>query len=587
VDLSAFMSPVPETAIILAGGLATFHGFALAPYPKILLPLANRPLLHYQARVLAEAGVKRLVLCLNCGMSQLVAEHLDSLPNSLECLLRETVYGTGGSLKEVEDAILGNAFWVLSGDLLLTADLSEMLAFHRQRRATATVGVLRVLEAPWEMERVEYDLDQKIKTIHRLHPAQERRSTLRPAGLYLFQSEVLQGIPPARYFDLKEQLFAPLYQQGAPMWIWMMPGYSSNIISIGDFFTANLDILNGRVPMPEPERAQHTSDDDGKAQVSASAKVLAPTALGSGTRIGEEAIILGPSAIGSHCEIGPEVVVNECVILDNARISRGAYLNRCVISEGAVIDSWTQLHEMAVLKTLSSPPEQTLCSLREQARRHPGKVVGALECQAGPKPFYQIVKRGLDVLLALIGLTITAPLMLIIALAIKLDSSGEVFFRQVRCGRGGRNFTMYKFRSMVQNSEDLKRELVDLNEVDGPMFKILRDPRITRVGKILRDTNLDELPQLYNVLKGDMSLVGPRPLSLDEMRYNPKWRDARLSVRPGMTGLWQVEAHSKLFFTDWLVNDLEYVKQCSLGLDLKILFKTIVKVVRDLLLSKK
>ena len=581
------MSQVPETAVVLAGGLATFHGFALAPYPKILLPLANRPLLHYQARVLAEAGVKRLVLCLNSGMGERVAEHLDSLPYSLECLVRETVYGTGGSLKEVEDAIQGNAFWVLSGDLLLTADLAEMLAFHQQRRATATVGVLAVREAPWEMERVEFDADRRIKTIHRIHPAQERRSTLRPAGLYLFQSEVLQGIPPARYFDLKEQLFAPLYQRGAPTWIWVMPGYSSNITSIGDFFTANLDILNGRVPMPDQEKPQNPPDDDDKAQVSASAKVFAPAVLGSGSRIGDEAIILGPSAIGSHCEIEPGVVVNECVILNNARISQGAYLHRCVISDGAVISSWTHLHEMAVMQSLASPKEQTVCSLREQARRHPGKVVGPLEWQTHSQPFCQKVKRGLDVIVAILGLVITAPIMLVIALAIKLDSPGTIIFRQERCGLRGRNFTMYKFRTMVDNSEDLKRELQDLNEVDGPMFKIIQDPRITRVGRILRNTNLDELPQLYNVLKGDMSLVGPRPLSLEEMRYNPKWRDARLSVRPGMSGLWQVEAHTKVFFNDWLVNDLEYVQQCSLGLDLKILFKTMKKAVRDLFLFEK
>jgi lipopolysaccharide/colanic/teichoic acid biosynthesis glycosyltransferase len=194
---------------------------------------------------------------------------------------------------------------------------------------------------------------------------------------------------------------------------------------------------------------------------------------------------------------------------------------------------------------------------------------------------YQKVKRGLDVLLAALGLMITAPLLALVALLVKLDSPGPVIFRQERCGLGGRNFTMYKFRSMVADSEDLKRELQDLNEVDGPMFKIIRDPRTTRLGKVLRDTNRDELLQLFNVLTGDMSLVGPRPLSLAEMRYNPRWRDARLSVRPGMTGLWQVEAHSKLHFNDWIVNDLEYVKDCSLWLDVKILVETLGKVLRE------
>ena len=580
------MSQVPDTGIVLAGGLAIFHGFALAPYPKILLPLANRPLVHYQARVLAEAGVKRLVLCLNKGMGDRVAERLDSLPYSLEYVVRETTYGTGGSLKEVEDAIHGDAFWVLSGDLLLTANLAEMLAFHQHQRSLATVGVLRVLEAPWEMERVEFDADRRVKTIHRVHPAQEKRSTLRPAGLYLFQSEVLHAIPPARYFDLKEQLFTRLYQQGALTSAWAMPGYNCNITGIGDFFIANLDILNGRVSMPDPEKPQNPSTG-GQAQVSASARVFAPAVLGSESRIADETIILGPSAIGSRCEIEAGVVISECVILDNVRINQGAHLHRCVISDGAVISSWTHLHEMAVMHSLANSAEQTVFSLREQTSRHPGKVVGPLEWQTLSNPLCQKVKRCLDVVVAILGLVITAPIMLVIALSIKLDSPGTVIFRQLRCGQRGRNFTMHKFRTMVNNSEDLKRELQDRNEVDGPMFKIIRDPRITRVGRFLRNTNLDELPQLYNVLKGDMSLVGPRPLSLEEMRYNPRWRDARLSVRPGMSGLWQVEAHSKVFFNDWLVNDLEYVRQCSLGLDLRILFKTMRKAVRDLFLSEK
>jgi lipopolysaccharide/colanic/teichoic acid biosynthesis glycosyltransferase/NDP-sugar pyrophosphorylase family protein len=570
------MSPTPDTAVILAGSMATFHGLALGPYPKILLPLANRPLVHYQARALAEAGVTRLILCVAPGMLEVVTAHLGALPGALKCLVRETSFGTGGSLKEVADALDVCAFWAMNGDLLLSGHLPEMLAWHRERRALATVGALKVREAPWEMERIEFDADHQVRDIHRIHPVQERRSTLRPAGLYLFQREVLDYIPESSYFDLKEQLFAPLYQQGARTALWEIPGFSRTITSLGDFFNANLEVLNDRVPLPGP-----APENPGKAEISVSARVFAPAVVGSGSQVDAAAIVLGPAAIGSHCQVESGAVINECVVLDNVRIQEGAYLHRCVISDGATISGLSSLHEMAVMQTLAALPEPTIVSLREVARRNPSYLEGPLEWQTDAKPCYRLVKRGLDILVSALGLILTAPIMLLVALCIKLDSSGDIIFRQQRCGQGGRNFTMYKFRSMVENSEDLKRELQDLNEVDGPMFKIIRDPRITRVGKILRNTNLDELPQLLNVLEGDMSLVGPRPLSMDEMRYNPKWRDARMSVRPGMTGLWQVEAHTKVFFNDWIVNDLEYIKHCSLWLDVKILAKTLLKVVRE------
>lgn len=572
------MNPIPDTAVLLAGSMATFHGLALAPYPKIFLPLANRPLIHFQVGILAEAGVRRLILCVQSGMGEVVTTHLSELPGSLECLVRETSFGTGGSLKEVADLLHGNAFWVMNGDLLLGGNLGEMLSWHQERRALATVGALPVREAPWEMERIEFDADQQVTTIHRIHPAQERRSTLRPAGLYLFQTEILDYIPASGYFDLKEQLFAPIYQQGGRTALWEIPGYSRTITSVGDFFSANLEVLNGQVPLPVPGKAP---DNPALAEISASARVFVPAAVGSGSRVGDEAIILGPAAIGSHCEVEAGAVINECVILDNARINRGAYLHRCVICDGAIIDSLASLYEMAVMQTLATLPEQTMFSLRKHTRRNPAYMVGPLEWQTDAKPIYQKIKRGLDVLLSSLGLIIAAPIMLVVALLIKLDSKGDIIFRQERCGNGGRNFIMYKFRSMLNNAEDLKRELLDLNEVDGPMFKIIRDPRMTRVGKIIRNTNIDELPQLWNVLKGDMSLVGPRPLSLDEMRYNPRWRDARLSVRPGLTGLWQVEAHTDVYFNDWIVNDLEYVKHSSLWLDLKIMVKTLGRLVRE------
>ncbi len=186
------------------------------------------------------------------------------------------------------------------------------------------------------------------------------------------------------------------------------------------------------------------------------------------------------------------------------------------------------------------------------------------------------VKRAFDVVFSLVSIVITSPVMLLTALAIKLDSKGPVIFKQVRVGKNGRHFRIWKFRSMYANAEELKEELADLNEVeDGMMFKIKNDPRITRVGRFIRKTSIDELPQFFNVLSGSMTVVGTRPPTIDEVKkYTAKqWR--RISIKPGITGMWQVSGRSSVKDFDKVVElDTEYIDEWSIWLDIKIMFKT-------------
>jgi exopolysaccharide biosynthesis polyprenyl glycosylphosphotransferase len=186
------------------------------------------------------------------------------------------------------------------------------------------------------------------------------------------------------------------------------------------------------------------------------------------------------------------------------------------------------------------------------------------------------VRRILDVVLATIILAVFGPLvMLPTAILIKLTSPGPVLFKQKRCGLNGRQFVMYKFRSMVNNAEQLRVELEGLNEMDGPVFKSSQDPRITLIGRIIRRRSIDELPQLFNVLRGDMSLVGPRPPIPDEVQRYERWQRRRLSMKPGMTCLWQISGRNEVSFDDWMKLDLTYIDNWSLLLDLEILLKTI------------
>lgn len=192
-----------------------------------------------------------------------------------------------------------------------------------------------------------------------------------------------------------------------------------------------------------------------------------------------------------------------------------------------------------------------------------------------------ILKRAIDISGSLIGLVTLAPLFVAIALIIKLTGDGPVIFSQERHGRNRRRFKMYKFRTMVDEAEAMQPLLETRNEVDGPVFKIRNDPRVTRVGTILRRTSLDELPQLLNVLKGEMSLVGPRPLpARDVSRFEEGWLLRRFCVVPGLTGLWQVNGRSSAGFDDWISHDFQYIDNWSLRLDLQILARTIPAVLK-------
>ena len=189
-----------------------------------------------------------------------------------------------------------------------------------------------------------------------------------------------------------------------------------------------------------------------------------------------------------------------------------------------------------------------------------------------------LIKRVVDVVTAVLGLTLGLPILGLIALAIRLDSPGPIIFRQTRVGAGGKLFQMYKFRSMRQGAEEELEQLRELNEADGPLFKIRDDPRLTRVGRFLRRSSFDELPQLWNMLLGEVSLVGPRPPTPDEVACYQEWQKRRLDGRPGMTGLWQVSGRSLLTFDEMVLLDIYYIENWSLWLDFKILMRTIPKV---------
>jgi lipopolysaccharide/colanic/teichoic acid biosynthesis glycosyltransferase len=206
---------------------------------------------------------------------------------------------------------------------------------------------------------------------------------------------------------------------------------------------------------------------------------------------------------------------------------------------------------------------------------HPAPVHRLENLLVCPLPWW---KRTSDMAGALAGLILASPVMLVAALLIRYGSKGPAIFTQQRAGLGGRPFTIYKFRTMVVDAEEQKAALRKFSEQDGPAFKLTNDPRITKVGRFLRKTSIDELPQLWNVLKGDMTLVGPRPLPVGESDACEQWHRRRLDVTPGLTCIWQVKGRSKVSFSEWVRMDVAYIRRRTFFNDMRILFETVPAV---------
>lgn len=220
---------------------------------------------------------------------------------------------------------------------------------------------------------------------------------------------------------------------------------------------------------------------------------------------------------------------------------------------------------MSVLEMISSSEEDWIKKFDPQKRILTGAA-------------YFVTKRILDLFLVLVTLPFWLPLIAAIALIIRITSPGApVIFEQLRTGKGGRRFNMYKFRTMIPDAEELKSQYEHLNELQWPDFKITNDPRITSIGRFLRKTSLDELPQLFNILRGEMSLVGPRPTSFGPETYK-LWHTHRLDVMPGLTGLWQIIGRAQLEFDDRLRLDIAYIERACIWLDINILFRTVLAV---------
>lgn len=465
-----------------------------------------------------------------------------------------------------------------------------MMRFHRNFGGDLTVGLLSSKHKNGNnTEEIRIGSDGIIESIEQIYPSATQTPGPKTSGLYIMESHALDYIRGTGFFDIKEQLVPRLRNLGKTVLGWTHKRYSPGVQTMDDYLKVNFEFLKyynmAKEYLREYREIKKHVWVGRDVDINPAAVLVRPLIIGHEARIEDNASIVGPSIIGDRCVVEQNSLIKESVLWPDSETPPDFAVEKCLLSGKAFSAENSHCRKMILIN--GKPSLNGINRIREKPVNR--QVVCKPTCAPASESAYLATKRFLDFVLAAVCLALSAPIFALLAVLIKLDSKGPVFFSQERCGKKGKPFRMIKLRSMVRNAEELKPDIWHLNRADGPMFKIPDDPRETRLGSILRACKLDELPQLINVLRGDMSLVGPRPLSMTEMKFNPHWRDVRLSVKPGITGLWQIKEKDAHAFHEWIRYDLQYVDESSLWLDFKIILGTFLKVfgiVKDLIAGR-
>jgi lipopolysaccharide/colanic/teichoic acid biosynthesis glycosyltransferase/ADP-glucose pyrophosphorylase len=564
-------------AVILAGG----QGTALAPLskhrPVSLASVFNKPLIEHTINHFKKHGLSNVVIAGSQGnFSDAYRDFVENYEALFDVRYVEDdkPRGTAGILLDLKEHFDERPFVVVSGNCFTgDIDFDEVLNFHESRKAALTIVVKRIRRLP--SESLICSADGMVQDFIRIHSSRERRSSIESVGIYVFSPRTLDYIDARSYFDIKEQLIPALRKASLPVFAYDAEKFCMSVYSVKDYVDLHRTLLNdaGRVSSLSSTMMIANGIWVGEnVSISPRANLFGPIVIGSGSVIEGDAQIIGPAVIGERCVLEKGALARECMVGNDVVLEANARVQYCVVDHGIRFTSG-ELFSNTVVVDDAEAVDASLLAVEHAIAGVSAVNPSVLNSQK--RPLFLFAKRGFDIIAAFLGLAFMSPVLFLIAVAIKWDSHGPVFFRQKRCGRGGHDFGMLKFRTMVIDAEQQQKKFESRKSTDGPMFKLENDPRITRVGRFLRKTSLDELPQLINVLRGEMSLVGPRPLVMNEMKCSPSWRTIRLRVKPGMTGLWQVSGRSEAQFHDWIRYDVHYVMSQCMRMDLRILMRTI------------
>ncbi|MFQ5427456.1 MAG: sugar transferase [Thermodesulfobacteriota bacterium] len=570
-----------KRAVILAGE----ENVLLTPLVKHMsilnLPVFNRPIIEHTMQCLAHNGITSVIIVGRKGGGvEIPAETFGDKgpPLKIEYFEPDVPCGTAGVLRELQFFLGDEDFLVLQGNTFVEySAVEELVRFHLSRGSALTIGVSRLNSG--SLETLTAGKDGLVEDITIIHASRDRRAAVKSEGIYVVNTRALSLVEGEGYFDIKEQLVPAMKKAALPVYMHRLDGLIRTIESVDDYYNFHRSrILEGHVPSGFKEVGANVWVGRDVA-ISPRSYLLGPAVIGDNCVVRDHAQVIGPVILGSDCFIDEGAIVRESILWKSTEVRGGASLFYCVAASNTDIKAGQSYNNKTLVGDITHGDANIVTS-RDRTESVSGVTMARME--AVRSRAYLMTKRVMDLLLSTTALLLLSPLMLAIAIIIKLDSPGAILYRQKRCGKGGREFCMFKFRTMIKDAHKLQKKYMESKNVDGPVFKLDEDPRITRIGGFLRKTSLDELPQLMNVIRGDMSLVGPRPLVMGEMKFSQSWRDIRLKVKPGVTGLWQVEGRNTPYFHDWIRYDVAYVKEQSLTGDLKIILKTIKVVLKKI-----